>query len=580
MKKWECSVCGYIHNDVMPPQNCPVCNADQSLFILLENETEINDKTNYATDLDIAIVGSGVAGLTAAITAHLDGFKVAIFEKADKVGGTSKRSGGRIWVPGNLKQIEHGLLDNKQDCLRYFVRIAYPETYDPGLDFLGIDESKYNKILSYIDNAKVMIDYLEKNKVLKYDIDINHNNEAYTDYVENIVENKSIRGRSVVTLDKDSKPQMGNGLVKLLHDFLIKEKVEIHLESRVEDIILENNQVKAIVVNNQIVKTKEGVIFGSGGFSKNKDLMERFQTGIHYGGCAVKENTGDLVEIAQKHNLPLGHMNNAFRAQSILDFYRANPDGSSNMFYTVGDSVIQVNKFGKRVMNEKRGYNDRTMKHFVFDENYAGYPNRFMYLIFDQRTAEMWAGFPPYSATNIADAPHVLSGETIDELSEHLALHIGDIGHTIKDYVLDDDFNENLKETVERFNEFARTGVDKDFKRGESNYDLEYPTFPPTNPNTKHKLNTSKNPSMYPISDKGPYYAIILAAGTLDTNGGVITNEHGQILNNNNEVIKGLYGAGNCICGIGRNSYAGAGATLGPAMTYGYLAVKDIKNKQ
>jgi 3-oxosteroid 1-dehydrogenase len=139
-------------------------------------------------------------------------------------------------------------------------------------------------------------------------------------------------------------------------------------------------------------------------------------------------------------------------------------------------------------------------------------------------------------------------------------------------FQLDSRFRDNLKQTVARFNEFARMGIDADFKRGEFDYDREWTTFPPTIPGAQWPPPDSKNYTMYPLSNEGPYYAIILGAGTLDTNGGPIINPKAQVLNTEGKLIPGLYGAGNCIASPTANAYWGAGSTIGPALTYGYIA--------
>jgi 3-oxosteroid 1-dehydrogenase len=123
---------------------------------------------------------------------------------------------------------------------------------------------------------------------------------------------------------------------------------------------------------------------------------------------------------------------------------------------------------------------------------------------------------------------------------------------------------EALVATVERFNGFARTGVDEDFHRGESAYDKYYsdPTVKP-------------NPSLHAIDD-GPFYAVKIVPGDLGTKGGLVTDERARVLRADGSVIPGLYAAGNVSSAVMGHTYAGPGATIGPALAFGYLAAEDI----
>src|SRR6185503_12440717 len=121
-----------------------------------------------------------------------------------------------------------------------------------------------------------------------------------------------------------------------------------------------------------------------------------------------------------------------------------------------------------------------------------------------------------------------------------------------------------LRATVERFNGFATSGIDEDFHRGESAYDKYYsdPTVKP-------------NPSLHAI-DQGPFYAVKIVPGDLGTKGGLVTDERARVLRADGSVIEGLYAAGNCSSAVMGNTYAGPAATIGPAITFGYLAALDL----
>jgi succinate dehydrogenase/fumarate reductase flavoprotein subunit len=120
-----------------------------------------------------------------------------------------------------------------------------------------------------------------------------------------------------------------------------------------------------------------------------------------------------------------------------------------------------------------------------------------------------------------------------------------------------------LCDTAGRFNELARRGHDDDFNRGDSVYDNYYgdPTLP--------------NPNLYPLG-KPPYYAFRVVLGDLGTSGGLRTDEYARVLRADGSVVPGLYAVGNTSAAVMGRSYAGAGATIGPAMTFGYVAAKHL----
>jgi len=194
-----------------------------------------------------------------------------------------------------------------------------------------------------------------------------------------------------------------------------------------------------------------------------------------------------------------------------------------------------------------------------------------IFMVYDQRTATLWQGFPPLPVQGVP-APYVISGDTLDQLSLNIDARLARLAAKTGGFRLDTGFAENLKQTVARFNGFARTGGDLDFHRGEFDYDREWTTFPPTIPGAKWPPEDTKNYTMYPLSDTGPYFAMILGAGTLDTNGGPVVNDKAQVLDTENKPISGLYGAGDCIASPTANAYWGGGSTIGPAMTFGYIA--------
>jgi succinate dehydrogenase/fumarate reductase flavoprotein subunit len=528
-------------------------------------------------ETDILVVGSGAAGYASAISARHRGAEVIMVEKAPLYGGTTLRSGGGLWIPNNRFQREKRIEDRREDAIRYMARDSFPQLYNPEDSRFGLPENEYNLIATYYDTASKMLDFMWDIGALKSIQEINWTGKPQVDYMDHLPENKGVRGRLVYAVGLDGKMAYGGELIRQLKAWADSHDISLFLNHRVTKI-LQNDKgevfgAEAVTKENQTVTfmARKAVIFGSGGFTHNPTLMLHFQRGPHFGGCAVPTNTGDFVHMAGAIGAQLGNMAGAFRAEIVLEQALSDPGGIHNVFYVMGDSILEVNRYGLRIMDEKRNYNDRTMTHFVWDPQRAEWTNMLVFMIYDQRTATLWQGFPPLPVQGVP-APYVITEATLDELTQNIDARLGQLASKTGGFRLDASFAENLKKTVIRFNEYAESGVDVDFHRGEFNYDREWTTFPPTIPGVEWPPKESKNYTMFPISANGPYYAIILGAGTLDTNGGPIINERAQVLDTKNQPIPGLYGAGDCIASPTANAYWGGGSTIGPAMTYGYVA--------
>ena len=580
MKKWKCSVCGYVHTGDTPPERCPVCGAPASKFVLLEDDAAgaTEQTANSAVETDIIVVGSGAAAFAAAITARQLGAEVVMLEKAEQVGGTTYRSGGGFWIPNNRHQKAAGIVDAREDGRRYMARYSYPQLYNPNAERLGLPQREYDLICAYYDHAWEAVSYLENSGAFQTIMEINWTGQAQVDYMDHLPENKEVRGRSLYTVDDNGKLAMGYNMIDKCHHWADEHQIQIFTKCEARELRQDQTGRVSGVVALQEGQTREfrarkGVIFGSGGYSHNPELMLRFQRGPHYGGCAVPTNTGDFIKLAGQIGAAIGNTAGAFRAQSMIEVYLDNPNGSSNVFYVPGDSMLEVNKFGQRTMDEKRNYNDRGMTHFVWDPVRCEWTNMLQFLIFDTRTASLWQSYPPYPAPG--ETPfYLIQGENLDALSTAIAERLAKLAPHTGGFSLDATFAENLKATVDRFNDYARTGQDLEFGRGNQAYDREWTTFPPTAPNGVWPDPASANYTMYPLSDQGPYYAIILGAGTLDTNGGPLTDDHARVLDWSGQPIAGLYGAGNCIASPTANAYWGGGSTIGPGLAFGYLAAR------
>jgi hypothetical protein len=204
--------------------------------------------------------------------------------------------------------------------------------------------------------------------------------------------------------------------------------------------------------------------------------------------------------------------------------------------------MLQVSRYGRRAVNENRNYNDRTEVHGIFDPAAVRFPNHPMFMVYDQRTAEAFAGVYPLPEKPTG-APHVLYGDTLDDLSASIARRLKEITAHTGNFALGADFSRNLKAAIARYNDFARKGVDEDFRRGAAGYDREWhKVFSPMRTDTQWKPNPYPSANMHPLRDQGPYYVQILAAGALDTNGGPMIDASARVLNTKDQPIPGLYG--------------------------------------
>lgn len=271
----------------------------------------------------------------------------------------------------------------------------------------------------------------------------------------------------------------------------------------------------------------------------------------------------------------MGNLSTAWRSQVVLEEALSSRMLGRCADYLPGDSMLVLNKYGKRCLNEKRDYNDRTNAHFVYDPTREEYPNQLMLMIFDERSRDSFAGSYPFTVDK-REMPGLIEGASLDQLFEGIEQHLADVADRTGGVRLADDFRQQALASIKRFNGYARLGKDPDFERGLHNYDREWHLlFSARRDGTDYPPNPMPNITMHPMAEKGPFYCLILAAGALDTNGGPLIDHRARVLDHLMQPIPGLYGAGNCIASPSRDAYYGAGCTIGLALTYGYIAAID-----
>jgi 3-oxosteroid 1-dehydrogenase len=292
-------------------------------------------------------------------------------------------------------------------------------------------------------------------------------------------------------------------------------------------------------------------VIASGGFEHNEEMRKQYQRepiGTEW-TVGAKANTGDGIRAGQKLGAAVDLMDDAWWGPSI-------PLTGGPWFCIAERTLpggIMVNSSGKRFLNEAAPYVEAVHSMYGGEYGVGDGPGENIptWMIIDQRYRDryIFAGLQPKKRfpSRWLKAGVVVQADTISELAERTGIPPTELSATVK-----------------RFNGFARTGVDEDFGRGNSGYDKYYGD--PTN---------KPNPSLGPI-DKAPFYAVKMVPGDLGTKGGLLTDADARVLREDGSVVDGLYAVGNASAPVMGHTYAGPGATIGPAMTFGYLAVLDM----
>lgn len=550
-------------------------------------------------EVDFLIVGSGAGGMTAAITAQAQGLRTLLIEKSAVYGGTSALSGGVIWIPNNPHMHKANIADSAEDAWQYLSQVVS-------------DDVPTEKIKAYIKHGPEMLSFIEANSLLKYDPA-----PVYPDYYAELKGGKNgarsldprpytirqmgeqlaeqmrstdldIKGQFSMTADEahqvfsftwrspivifqcllrywldiparlkkwpDNRLTLGRALVGRLRHTMEQKNIPLWLNTSATELIKEGDRVVGVVAqrNGQdiAIKANKGVLIASGGFSKNQTMREQHHPHPSNSAwsAASSADTGDGIKLAQAINAATDMMTYAWWSPTLVL-----QSGAVEAFI-VGKSMpscMVVNKAGKRFLNEAEPYED-FVKHqyqahketpsipafFIFDSRY-----RHEYPVGTAMAPGKYQGDGFYK--ELFASGWVVKADSLEELAQATGIDV-----------------EGLQQTTQRMAEFAKTGDDKDFAKGSVLNDRYY---------SDHRI--KPNPCLAPI-EKAPFYAVKIWPGDLGTKGGVLTNELAQVLTAEGEVIEGLYATGNVTASVMGDSYPGAGSTLGPAMTFAYIAAK------
>jgi 3-oxosteroid 1-dehydrogenase len=520
--------------------------------------------------VDVIVVGSGAAGGAAAATAAAAGASVLVLEKAGFLGGTTAKSGGVLWVPDNPVMRADGLIDDRAGALRYMARSGYPTLYQPDHETLGLPAPTFQLLEAFFDRGCRVLDRLTELGAWELEA------VAYPDYYADLPEDLAPIGRVIQPKfppdwRRGVDPTGGQLLTDALMRVAIEHGADIRVDTQVAHLVRDDGGTVIGVEARTGVRTvlygaRQGVIFGTGGFIHDRSLARAYLRGPVLGGAASESATGDFVRIGIEAGAQLGNMSHAWWDQVVVEHAITVPATIRDVYSPFGDSMLMVNKYGRRAVNEKAVYNERGQAHFAWDPSRYEYPNLLLFMIFDQAVVDdptpsrfRW----PIPMPGEPFLPFVFSADGLGELAAELRKRLaGLVPHTGGAF-LANDFEAELAATVERFNAMATAGRDVDFRRGESKIERTWAGEPrPGLPNA----------SMAPLSGTGPYHCVILGPGALDTKGGPVIDEHARVLSLDGDPIPGLYGAGNCIASPAGQAYWGPGGTIGPALVFGAIA--------
>jgi 3-oxosteroid 1-dehydrogenase len=539
-------------------------------------------------EVDVVVAGSGAAGMTAALTAAHFGLSALVIEKAGSFGGSTARSGGGIWAPGNSVLRAAGVADTPEQARAYLAHVAE-----------GVPAARREALLEYGPEMLGLV--LAKTPVRFAWV------PGYADYYPEAPGGLSA-GRSIEPVPLDGRRVLGAELARLARPYLpspvaitqaeyrwlslgrhprgvraavrvagraararllgqrvlsmgqalaaglraglVASGVPVWLDTPLAGLEVAGGRVTGVRATRDgepvLIRARQGVLIATGGFERDEQMRRRYQRapiGTEWTTGAAG-NTGDGIRAGLDLGAATGLMDDAWWGPSITL-----PGGP---YFCLAErslpGCVLVNGAGQRFVNESAPYVDAV--HAMYEGDTPENPHIPAWLIFDQRYRDryVFAGLPPhrplprrwYAAGSVVRA---------DDLAG-LARAAG----------VDAD---GLVKTVARFNEFAAAGRDEDFGRGDSAYDRYY-----GDPRLA-------NPNLAPLA-RPPFYAVKIVPGDLGTKGGLRTDEQARVLSEDGTVIEGLFAAGNASEAVMGRSYAGAGATIGPAMTFGYIAARTM----
>ncbi len=556
--------------------------------------------TQEEITVDVLVVGTGASGMATAITAASNGLKVLVVEKEARYGGTTARSGGWLWVPGTHLAKQQGIQEPPgaaKDYLRHETTTHFDEA----------------RVDAFLENGPRAIEFFTQRTCVQFDMP-----PVFPDYHAEAVGGQP-GGRSMVTRPFDGRelgervhqlapalPELtvfgmmlgsgveikhfmrafkspvsfayvtrrlarhcldvlrhgrgmtltnGNALAGRLAKASMDLGIPVWLSSPVTRLLIDSERVYGAEVQHEgrtiHVRATTGVVLACGGFpydvERRKALFPHAPTGREHFSPSPSTNTGDGLRLAESVG---GHVDGTIphAAAWVPTSVTTRPDGTQGVMPHFIDrakpGVIAVTPKGRRFTNEGNSYHDFVQAMVAACE---GEPEVSAWLLCDHKALRNYglgcvAPFPLPIGRHLRSG-YLKRGATVSELATQIGVDVA-----------------TLQATVAEFNEAAQRGEDPAFGKGSKAYNRY-----------QGDALVTPNPCVAPLAH-GPFYAIKLVVGDIGTFAGLVTDANTRVLDAHRRPIPGLYAVGNDAASIMGGNYPGAGITLGPALTFGYVA--------
>lgn len=558
----------------------------------MPQQAEPMTMTDPDETFDFVIVGSGGGSMCAALAVKQMGMEPVILEKTDLFGGTTAKSGGVMWIPNNRFMKEAGVEDSVEQAMTYMDAVVGDHNDTPG--------ASRERRLAYIEQAPRMIDFLVEQgiKLQRHPYWPDYYSSApgavesgrtvFAELFDASVlgpNRKKLRPNFVpvpvksdemwdlplykttwagkktmakvaarmATAKLRGKHWVGSGAAlqgRMFHRAL-QAGVDMRTHAGVERLLTDESGrvvgVRARINGKErTIAARHGVLINAGGFAHNQAMRDKYQPGTSAKWTATcPGDTGEMIQDMMRLGAGIAQMDEMVGNQAA--FPPGNPDGIALVVSEIAKPhSMVVDQSGERYINESQSYMSFCQGMFARDKTVPAVPS---WLVFDSQYASkyMVTGTMPGSKKPRAwfDEGWMKRADTIEDLAKICDMEPA-----------------RLKENVARFNEFARNGMDLDFRRGGRAYDRFL-----------GDKSNSPNPSLGTV-EKGPFYAYQFYPGDVGTYGGVITDTHARVLREDGSVIPGLYATGISTASVMGRAYPGAGASVGPSFVWGYIAAK------